>query len=390
MSGADGAQNKKKKIALIGVSALILVAMVVAVTVGVALSSRKAGKSDGHTSTSTKAIQAICQPTDYKQTCEESLSSVASNVTDPKELIKAGFQLAMDKLRGVIKNSTTLQELAKDPSTSQALQNCKELLEYAIDDLGDSFDRLGPFDMTKLDVYVEDLKVWLSAAMTYEQTCLDGFENTTGDAGEKMRQFLKTAQELTNNGLAMVSEVSTLLGSLNFKSGRRLLAAAPTGEKRFQRAKVIPNWIDNRRLDLATATPLTLKPDVVVAKNGGGKYKTVNEALKDIPKNNAEKTFVIYVKEGVYEEQVLFDKHMTNVMLIGDGPTKTVITGRLNYAEGVKTMNTATVGKYSLIEVNYPLSNLTSSMHAHYIIRLRNQNIQSTETTYQVPTVNII
>ncbi|BFG15054.1 hypothetical protein CerSpe_013280 [Prunus speciosa] len=344
MSGGE-AQNKKKKIAIIGVSALILVAMVVAVTVGVTVSRHK-GKSGGEqTSTSTKAIQSICQPTDYKKTCEDNLSKVASNVTDPKELVKAGFQVAIDQLREVIKNSTTLKELAKDPSTNQALQNCKELLEYAIDDLGDSFQKLGPFDFTKLDAYVEDLKVWLSAAMTYEQTCLDGFENTTGDAGEKMRQFLKTSQELTSNGLAMVSEVSTLFKALNIKTGRRLLQAAATAtdENRFQKAKIIPAWIDHRRLDLATATPLTLKPDVVVSKKGDGKYKTINEALKDIPKNNEVKVFVIYVKEGVYDEHVFFDKHMTNVMLIGDGPTKTVITGRKNYAEGTKTFQTATV-----------------------------------------------
>lgn len=349
MSGGE-VQNKKK-MAIIGVSALILVAMVVAVTVGVTVSRHK-GKSGGEqTSTSTKAIQSICQPTDYKKTCEDNLSKVASNVTDPKELVKAGFQVAIGQLREVIKNSTTLKALAKDSRANQALQNCKELLEYAIDDLGDSFDKLGPFDFTKLDSYVEDLKVWLSAAMTYEQTCLDGFQNTTGDAGAKMRQFLKTSQELTSNGLAMVSEVSTLFKALNIKTGRRLLqdAATATDENRFQRAKIIPAWIDNRRLDLATATPLTLKPDVVVSKKGDGKYKTINEALKDIPKNNEVKVFVIYVKEGVYDEHVFFDKHMTNVMLIGDGPTKTVITGRKNYADGTQTYQTATVGKYNVL-----------------------------------------
>ena len=56
-----------------------------------------------------------------------------------------------------------------------------------------------------------NLKVWLSGAITYEQTCLDGFENTTGDAGAKMKLVLKTAQELTKNGLAMVVELSKSL-----------------------------------------------------------------------------------------------------------------------------------------------------------------------------------
>lgn len=343
-----GDNNKKKKIAIIAVSSLFLVAMVIAVTVGVTTSRSKGGSksNDGQTTTSTKAIQAICQPTDYKETCQKSLESAGVNSTEPKELIKAGFKVAMDKLHEVIKNSTTLQELAKDPGANQALENCKELLDYAIGDLAASFDKLGPFDISKIDAYAEDLKIWLSAAMTYEQTCLDGFQNTTGDAGEKMKRLLNSTQELTSNGLAMVSEITSVLGSFNVKqSQRRLLAAGAGGDTKKNTPKIIPVWIDKRAMDVSRATPQSLKPDVTVAKDGSGQVKSIGEAVKQIPKNNADKTFVIYVKEGVYNEHVMIDKFMTNVMMIGDGPTKTKITGNKNYADGTKTFQTATVGK---------------------------------------------
>lgn len=83
---------------------------------------------------------------------------------------------------------------------------------------------------------------------------------------------------------------------------------------------------------------------MIVAQDGSGKYKTINEALVEIPKNG-NTTFVLYVKEGVYKEQVNFTKSMTNVMLIGDGPTKTTISGSLNFIDGIGTFRTATVGK---------------------------------------------
>ncbi|KAM0984893.1 hypothetical protein ACFX2I_012162 [Malus domestica] len=341
--------NKKKKFAIIGVSSVILVAMVVAVTVGVTTKNKVGGghkNSDGgHVTTSTKAIKAICQPTDYKETCERSLESAAGNSTEPKDLIKAGFNVTMDKLRAIIKNSTTLQELAKDESTNQALENCKELLEYAIDDLTTSFQKLGPFDISKIDDYAEDLKVWLSAAITYQQTCLDGFQNTKGDAGDKMKRFLNTTQQLTSNGLAMVTEITSVLGSLNLKANRRRLLAGGGGGGNAKNApKVIPTWINNKRsLDVSTVTPQSIKPDAVVAKDGSGQYETIGEAVKMIPKNNADKTFVIYVKEGVYSEYVMIDKYMTNVMLIGDGAAKTKVTGSKNFAAGVQTFQTATV-----------------------------------------------
>lgn len=371
MSG-DDRHGKKKKVAIIAVSALILVAMVVAVAVGVT-KSKKSGH-DEKPATTSKAIEAICQPTDYKETCQNSLSSSAGNVTDPKELIKVGFKIAMDKIQEVINNSTTLKELAKDPMTNQALENCKELLLYSIDDLKRSFDKIGPFEVGKLNEYVEDLKIWLSASITYEQTCLDGFKDTTGDAGTKMQNFMKTSQELTKNGLAMVTEIGNMFGNTNLKPNqRRLLADAELDPKKAP--KVIPTWIDGRKLDLATSNTQTLKPDVVVAKDGSGKYKTINEALKDIPKNNAQKTFVIYIKEGVYNEYVLLDKYMTNVMFIGDGPTKTKITGNKNFADGVQTFKTATVaviGDY-FIAKDIGFEN-TAGARGHQAVALRVQS----------------
>lgn len=340
--GNDGGNGKKKKVAIMGASALILVAMVVAVAVGV----HKGGSDDddhsssGSISTSSKAVKQICAPTDYRETCETSLSSV--NSTDPKELIKAGFQVAVQHLRVAIENSTTLKELAKDPRANQALSNCEELMDYAIDDIQDSFNRLGAFDISKLEEYVEDLKVWLGGAVTYEQTCLDGFENTTGDAGDRMKAILKTAQELTSNGLAMVTEIYNVLNSnLNLPNAP---STPNPPHRRLLNEEETPSWVNDGKRKLLAASPADLKPDVVVAKDGSGKYKTVNEALKDIPKygNN---TFVIYIKAGVYEETVIIDKTMTHVMMIGDGPTKSVITGSKNYVDGTLTFKTATVSK---------------------------------------------
>lgn len=343
-SNSNGNQ-RKKKIAIIGTSALILVAMVVAVAVGFnrgedeqpAAASPAPG---GTVSTTTKAIQALCQPTDYRETCENTLTTAAGNTTDPKELIKAAFNVAIDHISAAMKNSSSLKELAKDSRTNQALENCHELLDYAIDDLKESFARIGAFDMSKLDEYVQDLKIWLSGAVTYQQTCLDGFENTTGDAGERMKSILRSSQELTSNGLAMVTEISSILASINIPVNmtRRLLSAEEEG------TDGIPVWVSEGRRKLLAAKGSAIKADVVVAKDGSGKYKTVNEALKDIPKKN-NKTFVIYIKQGVYNEKVLLDKHMTNVMMIGDGPTKTKITGSLNFIDGVQTFKTATFCK---------------------------------------------
>lgn len=70
-----------------------------------------------------------------------------------------------------------------------------------------------------------NLRIWLSATITYQQTCLDGFENTAGPAGQKMREILTLSSQLTSNGLAMVTSLSSILTDLNIAglTGRRLL-----------------------------------------------------------------------------------------------------------------------------------------------------------------------
>jgi len=379
-----GHQKKKKKYAIIGVSSILLVAMVAAVAVGV---SRSGGHDDSSTnnnnqsgvSTSKKAIQAICQPTDYKETCEKSLSSAAGNTTDPKELIKVAFHVAIQEINAAIANSTTLKDLAKDPRTNQALENCKELLEYSIDDIKESFEKIGAFDVSKLDDYTEDLKVWLSGAITYEQTCLDGFENTTGDAGERMKAVLKTSQELTKNGLAMVSEISKFLAELQISGlNRRLLSEE---EIESEEEDNLPSWVHDgqRRLLAAATVPAgnVIKADVVIAKDGSGKYKTINEVLKDIPKGN-NKTFVIHIKAGVYPEYVVLDKHMTNVVMIGDGPTKTKITGNKNFVDGTPTFKTAT---FTVMGSNFMAKDIgfenSAGAEKHQAVALRVQSDMS-------------
>lgn len=173
----------KRRLTVISISSLILVAMVVAVTIGVSqnTSDQKSTANRQEVVTSVKAIQNICEPTDYKEVCVDSLTaSSAGNTTDPRELIRAAFLVAKEKIQEAAQNSSLLQELSNDPRTKEALANCRDLAESAVADLGRSFNDIKQIDASSFDEVLADLKIWLSGAMTYQETCLDGFENTTG------------------------------------------------------------------------------------------------------------------------------------------------------------------------------------------------------------------
>ncbi|XP_062005571.1 probable pectinesterase/pectinesterase inhibitor 21 [Rosa rugosa] len=358
--------SSKKRFAIIGISSTLLIALVVAATVSVGLKttthdngSRTSVKSH-EISASMKAIISICQPTNYKQECVNSLLSASGNTTDPKKLIQVGFQVAMKQISVAAKNSTLLQQLEKDPRATKALDTCKELLGLAVTELKQAFDRLGSdFDITEIDTMIMDLKVWISATVTYQETCLDAFENSTSDAGEKMKMILKSSMHLSSNSLAMVSTISSFLSGVDHKGlSRQLLVddGLPVlGHEDFELPDDFNNlndlnntwyWPGFRKLLAAASRADVYKvnkaANIIVATDGSGKYKTINEALHHVPKHS-NMTFVIYIKEGVYNELVHITKAMTNLMLIGDGANKTRITGNLNFVDGTPTYKTATV-----------------------------------------------
>ncbi|CAL5012789.1 unnamed protein product [Urochloa decumbens] len=122
-------------------------------------------------------------------------------------------------------------------------------------------------------------------------------------------------------------------------------AVAPASSRRLLGVEDgdAPAWVngEERRLLKGNNFQSKLKPNVVVAKDGSGKFKTINDALKAMPVKYTGR-YLIYVKAGVYEEYVTITRAMENVTMYGDGAMKTIITGNRNFADGLTTYKTAT------------------------------------------------
>lgn len=321
--------------AIIGASTVLVVAVVAAVCVVSFKGNSSKGEGDENLSMSVKSVKAFCQPTDYKQTCEAELSKAAGNASSPSDLAKVIFSVTSDKIHKAISESETLNELQNDQRTTGALKDCKEMLDCAIEELKASFDKLGGFEMTNFKKAVDDLKTWLSAALTYQDTCLDGFMNATStEASAKMKSALNASQELTEDILAVVDQFSDTLGGLSI--GRRLLDT--------------PGWVSEadparQRLLASADSPAAspeFKPNVTVAADGSGDVKTIKEALEKVPPKNPS-LYVVYVKAGTYKEYVSVARPQTNVAFIGDGADKTIITGSKNFKMNLTTKDTATM-----------------------------------------------
>ncbi|CAM8887499.1 unnamed protein product [Rhodiola kirilowii] len=302
-----------------------------------------------------KAIQAICEQAIYKETCKESLS--LATTTDPKELIRIGVKAGKRHLAAALHTSITLTKVETDPQTEKALKVCNQMLDMAMYDLQKSFDKMGQFELFKVDDYLDDIQTWLSGAVTYRVTCLDAFGNSTSSAKRTMENTLKVAAEINTNALAMVNKINSLIKSL---TSTNRLRPRPL----FGRTNGVPFWVDPGRRKLLEAnltnstenvTTSSVKADAVVAKDKSGNFTTLTEALAAVPERAENKTYVIYIKEGVYEEKVTVPYNLTHITLLGDGPDKTVFTGKLNFVDGTLTVDTAT---FSALGSNFMAMNM--------------------------------
>ncbi|KAL2454930.1 putative pectinesterase/pectinesterase inhibitor 46 [Abeliophyllum distichum] len=323
-------RKMRRRITTIGLSSIVIVAVIVATVVGV--SHSKNGNSGGENQSISSSIKAICNVTLYPDSCYNSLFPlVKSGNVQPEDIFKLSVQVVINELtkisNNVIENGIKKFNVS-DKMTLAAIESCQELLSLSLDHLNKT---LSLKDMKLLEAF-DDLRTWLSSAGTYQQTCLDGLNNASIALSSFVDQNIKNSTEYTSNSLAIISSIQDSIDALGAIGRRRLMS--------FEDVEV-PNWLSFKDRKLLHNPSSNIKADAVVAKDGSGKYKTITDALKDVPDNNNTR-FVIYVKEGVYVENVRVEKTKWNVMIVGDGMNLTIVSSSLNVIDGTPTFQSAT------------------------------------------------
>ncbi|KAM6590581.1 hypothetical protein CsatA_013186 [Cannabis sativa] len=277
-------------------------------------------------------IQQACKATRFPQTCQTTLTKLGGlgPKATPVEVIQAAIKVSSDNLH--IANSM-IEHIAKSSSDSfnrtRASKNCLEFLRYS-DYRTSMANAAVPSGKTK------DARAWMSAALLYQYDCWSAlkYTNDTQLVNQTM-SFLNSLTEQSSNALSMMASYD------NFGDDMSTWAPPKTERDGFwEKGSDGGSEIGSRG-----GFPSKLTVDVTVCKDGrNGCYKTVQEAVNAAP-SEGNKRFVIRIMAGVYEETVRVPLEKKNVVFLGDGIGKTVITGSLNFGmQGVTTYDSATVG----------------------------------------------
>ncbi|CAN7122535.1 unnamed protein product [Brassica rapa subsp. narinosa] len=255
-----------------------------------------------------------------------------------------GFRLPtqLSEFRIMLVEATMDRAISARDELAQSSRNCTDCRKQAV--LADCIDLYGD-TIVQLNRTLEgvspkagtgkgctdfDAQTWLSTALTNTETC------RRGSSDLNVSDFITPIVSNT--------KISNLISNCLAVNG----ALLPTGNNGTTTAdgKGFPTWVSSkeRRL-LRLQSARAVRANLVVAKDGSGHVNTVQAAIEVAGRRKVTSgRYIIYVKKGIYQENINVRLNNDNIMLVGDGMRSTIITGGRSVKGGYTTYNSATAG----------------------------------------------
>ncbi|OMP00610.1 Pectinesterase, catalytic [Corchorus olitorius] len=261
----------------------------------------------------TNDVKLWCNKTPHPQPCEYYLGRDQNTITikDEPHFLKISMHLALQRATHEHSNTLLFGSKCRNEREKAAWSDCLALYEQTIDCLNKTLDS------SSNKISKADVQTWLSTALTNLETCKTGLIEL-GVSDHLLPMIM------SNKVTKLISNALALNKARNYEE--------PSYNDGF------PTWLKDgdRKLLQKSSSP---RPNIVV---GPGGVWTINEAIAAASKHTGRGRYVIHVKAGTYNEIV--EIKLNNIMLVGDGIGKTIITGSRSVKGGQSsTSHTPTV-----------------------------------------------
>ncbi|KAH9306465.1 hypothetical protein KI387_010869, partial [Taxus chinensis] len=345
--------SAKKRTVFVMTVASVMLAVVICEPVGFLpgkdLHRNTVTKISAKISTSNHFVVATCNRSDDPNFCVSTIEGLIPEWRrheDPLDVLK----LAVQRIIGFVDEKIAeALRLSATPGLEQiALNDCVDLLRFTVDELDQvlSYLQNADFNNPSLSLEASYAQMFLSAALTNQDTCIEGFANTKGSSLKSHMQItVKAISDLLTPCLAICKSISDLA-----KDHDRVSPAPAPGPATTSRRVLIPGgdndfnflpWLSRSERRVLKPSGSEVEVDAVVDQNGTGDFTRISDAVGAAP-NNSNTRYVIYVKAGVYREYVEIPTKKIYLTLIGDGINCTIVTGNRSVVDNSTTFHSAT------------------------------------------------
>lgn len=166
----------------------------------------------------TDFIRTSCSETRYPDVCYSSLIGYANSIeNDPAQMALAAISVSLGHAREVASYISNLTRGAEEPNSNDrqevsALQDCFSNFDDAVDEMRGSLKQMRQLigssssNEEAFRFQMSNVQTWMSAALTDEETCTDGFSGVTdGPLKAEVCDRAEEVKKVTSNALALVN-----------------------------------------------------------------------------------------------------------------------------------------------------------------------------------------
>lgn len=154
-------------------------------------------------------IKTACNSTTYPKECNNALLPFASKIkANPQKLCNTALSISIKAAKNC---SSTISKLSKNQGLTKSevaiIKDCIVNVKDSTDQLNQSLSAMEKLGSSNVKAQIDNIKTWVSAALTDETTCTDGF------AGMTVSNTVKNT--ISNSILSVSKRISNALALIN-------------------------------------------------------------------------------------------------------------------------------------------------------------------------------
>ncbi|KAG2333592.1 hypothetical protein Bca52824_004772 [Brassica carinata] len=155
-------------------------------------------------------VHSSCVHASYPSLCIRTLSTYSGpTITNRRELAQAAVK-PPPKLAAVREKVGKKREKA-------AVVDCVEMIGDSVDELSRTLSvlkhlRVSGGSVNEFRWQMSNAQTWASAALTDDDTCLDGFQGIDGEVKSDVKQWMTKVARVTSNALYMINQLDDKRG----------------------------------------------------------------------------------------------------------------------------------------------------------------------------------
>ncbi|XP_059634682.1 pectinesterase inhibitor 3-like [Cornus florida] len=150
-------------------------------------------------------VRSSCVHASYPDICLKTLSSYVGPAKTPRDLAQAAVKVSISRTKKVSGFLATLRSGSKREKS--ALKDCVDQIADSVDELSMTLTELKELRGAAFRWHMSNAETWVSAALTNEDTCLDGFRDIDGKVRSDVKHKVTNVARVTSNALYLISRL---------------------------------------------------------------------------------------------------------------------------------------------------------------------------------------